>query len=184
MVTQNPKDLPDPVAVSNTDKYFLLRDEIDALCHKLSETHKDQIVCSPGCSHCCMDFSIFPVEFYSILKETGGLKPNINNNVTENECVFLIKGLCSIYKSRPIICRTHGLPLLYMNDEEWQLSHCELNFTGSKVPEFDETNCFPQDRFNSRLFLINRDFIKSSGMMQYSDNDLIPLREIRDNTLA
>jgi Fe-S-cluster containining protein len=39
---------------------------------------------------------------------------------------MLIDGLCAIYDDRPLICRSHGLPLWSREDE--QVFHCALNF--------------------------------------------------------
>lgn len=126
-----------------------------------------------------MDFSIFPAEFYSILKETERRGIKINHETPDEACPFLIEGLCSIYESRPLICRTHGLPLLYMGEDAWQMSWCELNFTGKKKnPEFDESNTFPQDRFNSKLFMLNREFVNSLKGKLYSETDLISLKDL------
>jgi Fe-S-cluster containining protein len=178
MVKDKHRELPGNTFFSKLNDYISLRDEVDALCVKLEETHKEQITCSRGCHKCCMDFSIFPVEMYSILQETDRRKININHDASEGECVFMMEGLCSIYESRPLICRTHGLPLLYMGGDEWQLSYCELNFTGSNLPEFNEANTFPQDRYNSRLFMINWEFIKSLKEHHYSEFDLISIKEM------
>jgi Fe-S-cluster containining protein len=178
MAKDKRRELSGNTSITKLNDYFSLRNEIDLLCLKLEEAHKGHISCFAGCHQCCMDFSIFPVEFYSILQETDGRKININHDVSRSECVFLIEGLCSIYESRPLICRTHGLPLLYMGEDEWQLSYCELNFTGSNMPEFNESNTIPQDRFNSRLFMLNKAFIKSLDENNYSETDLIPLREL------
>jgi hypothetical protein len=166
--------------ISNTfqNKYTSIRAEADKLCLRLEQEHKENITCTRGCYHCCMDFRIFPVEFYSILKETEGRDLKINNKISERACPFLINGLCSIYESRPLICRTHGLPLLYMEDDKWQMSWCELNFTGRNIPDFSESNTFPQDRFNSRLFMLNSEFVNSLNKKPYSDIDLISLREL------
>jgi Fe-S-cluster containining protein len=168
---------PSNSGLSHTS-YLELRTEIDSLCLKLEKVHKEHIACSAGCHQCCMDFSIFPVEFFSIIKEISESKINIKTDIPEDDCVFLINGLCSIYASRPVICRTHGLPMLQMGEDEWQLSYCELNFTDGSLPEFTESDTFPQDSFNSRLFLINREFIRTLTDNQYSDTDLISLREL------
>ena len=133
-----------------------------------------------------MNFSIFPIEFYSIFKEQEGIKIKVSQDASGKDCLFLIDGLCSIYESRPVICRTHGLRLLYMGADQWELSYCELNFTGRNVPDLNESNTFPQDRFNSRLFMINREFVWSLKDKPYSDTDLIPLKDLgvlieRDN---
>lgn len=42
-------------------------------------------------------------------------------------------GLCSIYESRPMICRTFGLPI--REEEEYIGDICELNFTGASEEE-------------------------------------------------
>jgi len=159
--------------------YYQLRNEIDSECRRLEEAHRNFLVCASGCTGCCMDFNIFPVEFHSIFEELKGKKIEYNRSASEGECLFVVNGLCSIYESRPVICRTHGLPLLSMGEEEWELTHCELNFTGA-APEFDESNTFPQDRYNSKLFLLNRKFIRSYKGHSYKELELIPLRELVD----
>ena len=158
--------------------YLKLRNETDLLCERLGKTHKQHLKCTPGCHKCCMDFSIFPVEFFSILKETGNKKIKFRNIADEGECSFLTDGLCSIYESRPIICRTHGLPMLSMGEDDWELSYCELNFTFGDLPEFGESNTFPQDLYNSKLFLINRRFVGLIEDKRYSETDLLSLREL------
>jgi Fe-S-cluster containining protein len=158
--------------------YSVLRDETDHLSERLAKNHNEHINCAPGCNKCCMDFSIFPVEFFSILKENENKKINVSTGAGEGECLFLINGLCSIYESRPIICRTHGLPMLRMGEDDWELSYCELNFISGDLPEFGESNTFPQDLYNSKLFLINREFLKSLGDNSYSEMDLLSLREL------
>jgi Fe-S-cluster containining protein len=163
---------------SKLDDYLILREDVDLQCEKLTETHSIHLRCAPGCNKCCMDFSIFPVEFFSILKENGNKKVNIRSVAFKGKCLFLIDGLCSIYELRPIICRTHGLPLISMGEEEWELSYCELNFNSGDLPEFKDSNTFPQDLFNSKLFLLNREFVNSLGDKRYSETDLLSLRDL------
>lgn len=124
-----------------------------------------------------MDFRIFPVEFFSIKEMLKGGKISINREASGGDCPMLDGGLCSIYEFRPFICRTHGLPLLSMGDDGWELSHCELNFT-SDAPDFDETNSLIHDRFNSRMFMLNKEFIKTLKEAHYTEFDLIPLSRL------
>jgi Fe-S-cluster containining protein len=42
-------------------------------------------------------------------------------------------GACMIYESRPLVCRTFGLPL--RNDEKYLGDVCELNFTTASEEE-------------------------------------------------
>jgi uncharacterized protein len=162
-------------------KYKILLNEIQQQTAIQEKMHHKHMKCCNGCDLCCIDFSIFPVEFYFILNELKkrNFKPESEVN-TENEiCVFLKNSSCTIYEQRPIMCRTHGLPLLYANDDgEWELSACELNFTEFDFDDFTDENTFPQDKYNSKLFLLNREFIAEFKDIKYSETDLIPLKEI------
>ena len=178
MVKSVNKGLPGSENNSKQADYLMLRKEVDFHCEKLAESHYEHLKCAPGCHKCCMDFSIFPVEFFSIMKENENKQVNIRKIADEGECWFLTKGLCSIYESRPLICRTHGLPLMSMGEDDWELSYCELNFTSGKIPDFGESNTFPQDLYNSKLYLINREFVKSVEDKRYSETDLLSLKEL------
>lgn len=161
------------------EKYLSLRNDIDQLAHQLFDLHQSQVQCKKGCDLCCMDYSIFPIEFYYIKQEIENAPlPELEKNVDKGSCVFLKNHECTIYEHRPIICRTHGLPLLYLNNEseEWELSACELNFTD--FDDFDTENTFPQDKFNSRLFLLNEEFVNSDEMEKYGKFDLVPIRKL------
>lgn len=164
---------------SRFKKYTSLRAKIDRLSHQLFDLHHSQIQCKKGCDLCCMDYSIFPIEFFYIKSKLKNTElPAFDEKDKSGSCVFLKNHECTIYEHRPIICRTHGLPLLYMNNEseEWELSACDLNFTNFE--DFDDANTFPQDKFNSRLFLLNEEFIGLEAMPNFGKFDLIPIREL------
>ncbi len=169
----------------NIDYYFHLREEIDERTRILEKTHINHLSCRSGCDLCCMDYNIFPVEFYSILKELQEQNfspvPAPNKEEESSSCVFLKNHKCTIYESRPVICRTHGLPLLYTNDnDEWELSTCELNFTDFDFDEFSGKNTFPQDTYNSKLFVLNRNFVANFTDKKFKETDLIPLKKITE----
>lgn len=79
--------------------------------------------CKAGCSHCCYQkVDLFGNEQEFIFKQYDGREPELiklqasasgkygfDERLTKKErrCVFLVKGLCSIYKNRPLLCRTH-----------------------------------------------------------------------------
>ncbi len=165
-------------------EYSALTEEIDAVSLKLEKQHARHLSCKSGCDLCCMDYSIFPVEFFAILndlKSAGFVKSNIYAEQDPEcvSCVFLKNHRCTIYTSRPVICRTHGLPLLYANDDgEWELSACELNFKHFDFDEFSTKNTFAQDKFNSKLFLLNKKFIADFKEKKFAEFDLIPLKKL------
>ncbi len=168
------------------NKYRALRKKVDTLSSSLSRQHATHLQCKKGCDLCCMDYSILPVEFYSILEElkSRGFKTEKLQLEGKNDkdCIFLNDHACTIYESRPLICCTHGLPLLYANDDgEWELSTCELNFKDYDFENFSEKNTFPQDKFNSKLFLLNREFIAEfEGEEHFGEFELLPLKKLAE----
>jgi len=157
--------------------------EVDALCEKLETLHRTHLSCRKGCFACCTDISVLAVEAFSILRgvgtslgglSEGGEAPEGSGH--SNACVFLDQeGACRIYPYRPLICRTHGLPLLYPileYDEEgkervpdgpqWQLFYCDLNFQGVKDEDmgrvFTPETVLNMEEWNQRLVIINEGF--------------------------
>ncbi|MGD9929273.1 MAG: YkgJ family cysteine cluster protein [Mangrovibacterium sp.] len=160
----------------NFEKYRQLLNEVDAISDQLSQLHAEHMACKKGCDLCCMDYKVFPVEYYAIRDSLKTHPVELQPSV-DGSCIFLKDHCCHIYENRPVICRTHGLPLLFMNDDQWELSACELNFTSFDDEDFSTENTFPQDRFNSKLFLINQKFIKEN-QLDYSEFHLIDISRL------
>lgn len=159
-------------------KYHALVKRIDKRVASLEQLHHQHLQCRLGCSQCCMDYSIFPIEFHAIQDKIRNLEIE-PVEAKEDDCIFLHQHACLIYEHRPIICRTHGLPLLYTNEDgEWELSACELNFTNYEKP-FHSRNSLQQDRYNSELYMLNKAFIELPENSSYAANTLIPLRKLR-----
>ncbi|WP_430811366.1 MULTISPECIES: YkgJ family cysteine cluster protein [unclassified Carboxylicivirga] len=163
--------------------YKVLRDEIDAAADRLWKEHSANMSCKKGCDKCCLNFDVFPIEFDAIKEEVAAKYPNVLQQAKPDElgekCFFLKDHQCALYEARPIICRTHGYPLLYMNEggDQWELSHCELNFTSVDEDYFHEENCYPQDTYNSRLFMMNKEYVKTAHPDK-GEFDLVPLVEL------
>jgi len=158
--------------------YYQLRVEVDALSESLEKVHKEHLSCKKGCDLCCMAISVFPVEFYAIKAELSPeTLPEFPVPLNDVDCRYLVDHSCAIYKSRPVICRTHGLPLLYMSldGDDYELSCCELNFTDFDMDNFDEENTYPMDRINSQLYAINKNFVATFEGGKYTERDRIPL---------
>ncbi|TRX71717.1 YkgJ family cysteine cluster protein [Carboxylicivirga sp. M1479] len=169
--------------MAQTNDYRTLRDEIDSSTIKLWDEHEQNMACKKGCDKCCLNFDVFPIEFDYIKEQMQAHYPLVLEQKRPEKlgeaCFFLNQHQCSIYSVRPIICRTHGYPLLYMNEEgdQWELSHCELNFTKVDEEYFHEDNCYLQDTYNSRLFMMNKEYIKTAHPDK-GEFDLIPLTEL------
>ena len=166
-------------------KYRQLRAEVDEYAAVLANVHSDHTVCRKGCCQCCMDLSVWPVEFYSILDEmkaAGAAKPVLN---ADKACGFLDgEGGCVIYAYRPIICRTHGLPLVYWHDETdppgYGVMFCKENFTGSDEIDFGPDNTLNMDQVNEKLARLNLAFIEERRDLGLEPTSRIELRQLLD----
>lgn len=164
-------------------KYRKLVKEIEQQTELLGNMHNKHMKCKKGCDLCCIDFSIFPIEYHFMMNEIEKqkAKPELDKNLKGATCAFLKNHTCTIYNHRPVMCRTHGFPLIYVNDnDEYELSACELNFTEFDYEDFTMENTLPQDKFNSKLFLLNREFIAAFPDKKYGEMDLIPLKNLAE----
>lgn len=163
--------------------YYKLRDEVDEACEKFTLMHQSQLACKKGCDSCCESLHIFPIEYYAIQEEIIGknLPKHKWNHQFGKSCRFLKNSECQIYNSRPIICRTQGLPLLYENQSGTghELSVCKLNFKGIDVNTFNMDNALFMSPINSKLFLLNQAFVanfshqKMDGFKRFKLNALL-----------
>ena len=166
-------------ALTEIENYENLIAEIDELYNNLATVHQQNMKCKKGCDQCCMDLFVFPVEFYATKAKIE--KPGTNlpkeTDTKNSACAFLVDHTCAIYEARPLICRTHGLPLLYMHKDDWHLNHCPLNFDMVDDDYFTYDNTYPQDKYNRKLFMINKEFIQHMDE-EMDEKTRIPLKEL------
>jgi Fe-S-cluster containining protein len=171
---------PNPI-----QQYHQLRGEIDQKAAKLEKVHGEYMQCAKGCCGCCMNLSVWPVEFYSILEEMKAAawpKPVLNE---DKECAFLNEqGACRIYPFRPIICRTHGLPLVYWHDETdppgYGVMFCQHNFKDADNIPFGADNTLNMDQINEKLAQINVAFLEERQDLKLNMTTRIELKELPD----
>lgn len=78
-------------------------------------------------------------------------------------CPALLDGACAVYPARPVICRTHGFPLLYLDDDDnGLLEICPLNFTDDEAA-VTERDVFDMTLVNTRLAAANLAFDAEGG---------------------
>lgn len=132
--------------------YNSLIEKLDAHEVKLLQKYGEYIICKEGCSGCCILETVFPVDAFMIYKAAvlGEIAADrLNFNETGNRCVFLNHGLCSVYSVRPVICRTHGYPVLV----DGRADFCPENFSGLNT--IDSENILDLENLNRALASIN-----------------------------
>lgn len=161
--------------------YRQLIDALDVEIARVTKLQSAALSCGPRCSSCCLAFSVLPIEA-GCLREAIAALPSVSRtrlkkNLQENpgRCPLLLDDLCSIYATRPVICRTQGLPLAYVDEERQtiEVSACPLNFPDGYgfVPE----NLLFLDEFNARLSELNRAWCLAQGL---PPDKRIPIREL------
>jgi uncharacterized protein len=141
----------------NLQDHAQLIARLDAHAARVTADWGPSLSCRSGCSGCCAPgLTVFAVEAAAIRHwiSERGLRPRssrrsdapalpIDDEANTGACAFLdAAGDCRIYPVRPVVCRTHGLPLA-VHDEDGGLTGdvCPLNFDGgrdlAKVPGSD-----------------------------------------------
>jgi len=156
------------------DRYLELVGKVDSFSNSVMRSMSGDIACRPGCDECCMkSFTVFRVEaanLYAgflllepaarrvILQRCGSSDPHLTS------CVLLDSGRCMLYAHRPIICRTHGLPLkserLYINGSP-RTALCHKNFTEpGSLSRLPKELVLDLDTLNTMLSAVNMLFMK------------------------
>ena len=139
-----------PSAGELQDVLVQLRARVGSHFEAAVERSPDAFSCRAGCDRCCHQrFGVFEVEAAAIrcaLRELAERDPATRQRVRlqaddpehEDRCALLVDGRCAVYGARPMICRTHGLPILTEAEDDehgTRVDHCPLNFqTGAPPP--------------------------------------------------
>jgi Fe-S-cluster containining protein len=125
-----------------------LHARIDREAAAIATTHSARLNCRRGCSECCQDeLTVYTIEAQRIVAEFGDLLATATPHA-EGACAFLGRsGACRVYSARPYVCRTQGLPLRYLaEDEEGEIVEvrdiCPLNLDGPALELLDEQDCW------------------------------------------
>jgi Fe-S-cluster containining protein len=111
------------------------------------------IKCKKGCTYCCKEgeYPLSELEYVNLMLYYNKLPNDIKGKINQNietlmeqkrekfyECPFLINEECSVYPTRPIICRTFGL-ISYRNDGRPKMPFCiELGLNYANVYDEDK----------------------------------------------
>ena len=106
--------------------------KIDGFFARALARHGDDMQCETGCSDCChVRLSITHVEAGAIRAFATGRTLALNPDPTR--CAALDEaGRCQIYEARPVVCRSHGVPIRMREGSLPVIRNCFRNFTQSE----------------------------------------------------
>ena len=145
--------------------YRDLQARVDLICRKIEAEFGPHLACQGGCDSCCRHISLFRVEAAALTAAVNGLPPEQASHVRirargaspEDPCPLLENGLCLLYAARPIICRTHGLPVLTLQGGKRSVDFCPRNFRD--IASLPGNAVIDLDRLNTTLTAINALFV-------------------------
>ncbi len=156
--------------------YDALVAKVDAFAARVTARHARALACRRGCSSCChQHLSVLPVEFARVAEAVRALDDDARAAMAarlaggvarareDPRCPLLDDaGACRIYTARPLICRTHGLPIQIgaegaPREGAPRRDVCPLNFTGAVgLEDVPPEDVLDVDRLNATLVLVDR----------------------------
>jgi uncharacterized protein len=123
-----------PWAVSRLGE---LTRKVDAFFARVAERHGIDMQCGTGCSDCChVQLTITGVEAAAIRALVAGWPAEQRQSLATSgptdpdRCAALDPaGRCKIYEARPLVCRSHGVPIRMRQGSLPVVQACHRNFT-------------------------------------------------------
>lgn len=145
------------------------------MLQKFFAQQKEYVFCKLGCSHCCekgqypfseLEFKYTMMGYNNLsnedkmiideqIREVKTEQVNYSGDNFMYRCPFLINKMCSIYKYRGIICRTHGLMFYYKNKD---------GETKNKAPHCIDIGLNYSNVYDTKTQTISDDLWRKSGI--------------------
>ncbi len=164
----------DPRAI---DALRRLHAAVDERASGLAARHRERLRCGRGCADCCVDdLRVHDVEAERIRRAHPELLRDGEPH-PPGACAFLdADRACRIYDDRPFVCRTQGLPLRWLEEDEGGEIHerrdiCPLNAEGPALADLAEADCWLLGPTELELGRIQADWADG-------DTPRVPLRSL------
>jgi len=155
----------DRVAADPSDHYAALVAKVDAFVDRVTARHAADLRCRAGCARCChARLTVTTVEAAAIdgwaaaqpaatraaIAEAARAEPGPRCAALDDD------DRCRIYAARPLVCRSHGIPIRLRARGLPVVTACTLNFT-AHGPEAADADCIlDQTLVSTTLGVIER----------------------------
>ncbi|MEI6306062.1 MAG: YkgJ family cysteine cluster protein [Deltaproteobacteria bacterium] len=152
------------------ENYRQMLARVNDLCNGIEKALQEHLKCTQGCSSCCKAITLFPVEAAAITvalaslptEQAAAIRHKVEDHCDDESCPLLHDNSCLLYDARPIICRTHGLPILYLENGEQHMDCCPLNLVQCK--SLPGNAIIDLERLNALLVAVNAQFLSLSDL--------------------
>ena len=149
-----------------------LHAKVDAFFARVEARHGDDMQCRTGCSDCCrVRLTITSVEAAAVRAEVAGWPAARRRALAAagptDRCAALDEaGRCRIYEARPIVCRSHGVPIRMRRGALPVIEACSRNFTRT---EPDPDCVLDQATLSALTFAVDREAGGPAGGLAADD---------------
>ncbi|HUI91559.1 MAG TPA: hypothetical protein VLX68_04840 [Chitinivibrionales bacterium] len=148
------------------DNYAKLRRYCDSFFTAVQQRYPGDMACKKGCFACCELHSVCAIEAHALafyLKRRA--VPSRKKRSDRSKCALCVNGNCAAYPARPVICRSHGLPLL-LDKGKTVASSCDLNFSRRDPASLPASRVFDTAAITGNLVRLNMAFCMAAGITE------------------
>lgn len=150
-------DTPDDVSEATLAWIERLHVVVDELAEPILARHHGRLACRSGCAGCCADdLTVFDIEAAVLRRRYPELLAN-GTPRAPGACAFLDEeDRCRVYRDRPYVCRTQGLPLRWLDEDEEGATFeardvCPLSAEGEALEDMPADALWTLGPFEQRL---------------------------------
>ena len=145
------------------DNYATLCRYCDSFFSFVRKQYGSDMACGKGCSACCELHSVCGLEAYAVAVCLAKKSlPRTQKRKNRSRCALCVNGRCLAYPARPVICRTHGVPLL-LDKGKTVASSCGLNFAGRDLAGLPRSHVLDTTVVTGNLIRLNMAFCMAAG---------------------
>lgn len=145
------------------DRYRELAAKVDAFFARVTARHGAEMRCAAGCSACCHDrLTITSVEadvlraHVAAMSEPARAALRASLDRTDRCAALDDAGRCQVYDARPLVCRSHGVPIRTARGHLPVITACHLNFTAAGPAAADPDCILDQTTLSATLLALDQ----------------------------
>jgi uncharacterized protein len=153
--------------------YAELCAKVDAFFVAVHARQRAQMACRPGCDACCqVQLSVTTVEAAAVARAVAALPAPARARLRARasapdagRCAALEEdGRCAVYAARPLVCRSHGLPVRMGTRRGLPLvQSCELNFVTGGPASAPAADILDQEKLSVILHSVDATYRAAAG---------------------
>jgi hypothetical protein len=171
------------------DRCRELAARVDAFFERVKARYPDDLACGLGCTDCCragltltsLEARLLKVWLDGNADAVAGALAEPGRDLRAGACAaLLVDGRCAIYDARPLVCRSHGLPIRFPPDGARRLpvvDACEKNFTARPLDSLEPGAVLDQGTLSTVLGALDAALADQVGAPRGARVDLADLLE-------